>query len=165
MIGDFLKKGARLGAATAKFIAREVRERMDTQRIDEPSDRAAAEAEAASTYAVQSIEPTALLKELDTTDGLVLLDCREMVEWEAGCIEGSIHIPYDDLEKRVGELDPAASTVVYCLHGMQSAEVAEWLQGRHGFNSVRVLDGGIVSWYADLDQQRIRVARAEEREH
>jgi rhodanese-related sulfurtransferase len=166
VIGDFLKKGVRLGAATAKFLAREIKERVDSRAGNEESvahDVEDTPADPSSNVCV--VEAIELNEKLDGAEPPVLLDCRDSVEWEAGYIDGATHIPYDELEGSVGKLDPTRETVVYCLHGMRSTEVAQWLQTVHGFTRVSILDGGIISWYADLDQTRIRVIRAEERDH
>jgi|GEM_PF-427283 adenylyltransferase/sulfurtransferase len=166
MIGNFLKKGARLGAATARFLAREIKERVDSNPgKEEPGQPETEYASVESSGSVGLVEATKLNEILDAAEPPLLLDCREQVEWEAGYIVGSIHIPYGELEDRIGELDPARETVVYCLHGMRSTEVARWLESKYAFTRVSILDGGIISWYADLDQTRIRVVRAEERDH
>ena len=77
-------------------------------------------------------------------DDLVVLDVREDHEWAAGHIEGATHIPLGHLPSRVGELDPAARTLVVCHVGGRSARATAWLN-QHGYDAVN-LDGGMVDW-------------------
>lgn len=75
---------------------------------------------------------------------LVVLDVREIDEWESGHIDGAIHIPLGDLPSRVGELDSAARTLVVCHVGGRSARATAWLQAQ-GHDVVN-LDGGMEAW-------------------
>ena len=79
-----------------------------------------------------------------------LLDVREQDEWEAGHVEGALHIPMGQIAARLAELDPARETVVICRSGGRSLQVATFLAGR-GFGSVYNLAGGILAWSRDLD--------------
>ena len=72
----------------------------------------------------------------------LLLDVREEDEWQHCRIEGALHVPMSQLVQRLGELEPARPTVVYCHHGVRSQRVAEFLL-RHGFADVSNLAGGI----------------------
>ena len=96
------------------------------------------------------------------TGTVLLLDVREPHEVDAGYIDGSLPIPMDELPDRMDELPLGKRTVVYCLHGMRSLEIAAWLKVEHGFEDVGTLDGGIVNWYAVHDQTRIVVNRSED---
>jgi rhodanese-related sulfurtransferase len=77
---------------------------------------------------------------------LVVLDVREDHEWAAGHIEGATHIPLGQLPVRVGELDPAARTLVVCHVGGRSARATAWLHAQ-GHDVVN-LDGGMEAWEA-----------------
>jgi rhodanese-related sulfurtransferase len=74
---------------------------------------------------------------------LVVLDVREDDEWQAGHVEGSVHIPLMQLGERYAEL-PAGQTLVVCLVGSRSAYAAAFLlqQGHDAVN----LEGGLVAW-------------------
>lgn len=78
-------------------------------------------------------------------EGLVVLDVREPVEWAHGHIEGSTHIPMNELPERLAEL-PDSQLLVVCKVGGRSAQVTGWLvqQGRDAVN----LDGGMLDWQA-----------------
>ena len=78
-------------------------------------------------------------------DGLAVLDVREDFEWDAGHVDGSIHIPMMELPGRLGEL-PDGQTLVVCKVGSRSAQVVGWLAGQ-GYDVVN-LAGGLYSWTA-----------------
>jgi rhodanese-related sulfurtransferase len=73
-----------------------------------------------------------------------VLDVREDYEWEAGHIEGALHIPMNDLPERVEELDPDEDVYVICRSGGRSFRVAQWLVG-NGYSAMNV-SGGMGAW-------------------
>lgn len=75
--------------------------------------------------------------------GLVVLDVREPQEWEAGHVEGSVHIPLMQLGERYAEL-PAGQTLVVCRSGHRSAQATAYLV-HQGIDAVN-LGGGLVEW-------------------
>jgi rhodanese-related sulfurtransferase len=77
-------------------------------------------------------------------DDLVVLDVREDHEWAAGHIAGAIHIPLGELGTRVGELDPAARTLVVCHLGGRSARATQWLHAQG--HDVTNVAGGMEAW-------------------
>lgn len=90
--------------------------------------------------------PTVTLDTLpaDLPADVVILDVREDHEWNAGHIEGAVHIPLGDLSDRRGELDAAAKTVVVCHLGGRSARATAYLV-HNGINALN-LDGGMEAW-------------------
>jgi rhodanese-related sulfurtransferase len=81
---------------------------------------------------------------------LVLLDCREAVEWEFCRIEGARFAPMSRFLQFVPDLDPDIPTVVYCHTGVRSVFVASHLQNQ-GFAEVVSMAGGIDAWSQDVD--------------
>lgn len=77
-------------------------------------------------------------------DGAVLLDVRTTSEYGSGHLPGAINVPVQDLEKRIGELDPKKPTVVYCRSGARSARAKRLLDSK-GFESVADL-GAMSRW-------------------
>jgi rhodanese-related sulfurtransferase len=77
-----------------------------------------------------------------------LVDCRERYEWDAGRVEGAIHIPLNDIMGGAGS-DLARDTpiVVICRSGNRSELATMMLQAR-GFEAHN-LEGGIEAWVAD----------------
>lgn len=78
---------------------------------------------------------------------LQIVDVRNPGEVAAGTIEGAITIPVGQLPARLGELDPARPTVVYCAGGYRSSVAASLLR-RNGFTDVSDILGGYGAWEA-----------------
>jgi rhodanese-related sulfurtransferase len=79
-------------------------------------------------------------------EGLVVLDVREDDEWQAGHVEGSLHVPLMELGARYGELPEGHQTLVVCRVGNRSSYAAAFLV-QQGIDAVN-LDGGLVEWEA-----------------
>jgi rhodanese-related sulfurtransferase len=79
-------------------------------------------------------------------EGWMLLDVRNDYEWVQGRIEGSVHIPMDQVVARRDEIGDRV--VCICAVGARSARVAAYLigQGREAVN----LDGGIYAWADEM---------------
>lgn len=107
--------------------------------------------------AIAEVDAPTLAAELAAGDGAapVLLDVREPWEAEIAAIDGSVLIPLGDLGDRAGELDPAASVVVYCHLGVRSEYAARMLLSA-GFADVRNLAGGIDAWSRTVDEGVVR---------
>ena len=76
-----------------------------------------------------------------------IVDVRWPDEWAAGRIEGALHVPADELDDRVDELDRDRPVVTVCRSGSRSASAAEQLRA-DGF-SAESLDGGLLAWVED----------------
>lgn len=81
----------------------------------------------------------------------VLVDVREDVELTLASLEGAVHLPLHQFAARAPrELDPDATIVVLCHHGVRSMAAANWLV-EQDFSDVHNLMGGI-DRYALLDR-------------
>lgn len=80
----------------------------------------------------------------------MLLDCRRPEEIPIARIAGAVHIPMDDLPRRLAELPHDREIIVHCHHGVRSLRVAAWLR-EQGFADVLSLAGGIEAWSRDVD--------------
>jgi rhodanese-related sulfurtransferase len=76
----------------------------------------------------------------------VFLDVREPYEWAAGHLEGSVHIPIGQIQRRFEELDRDRPIIVVCQVGQRSALVANFLSTQ-GFDAHN-LEGGLQEWAA-----------------
>jgi rhodanese-related sulfurtransferase len=78
-------------------------------------------------------------------DEVQLLDVREPFEWEAGRIEGALHIPLQHvLDGRTEGLDNDLPVVIYCRTANRS-EVARLMLQARGFEA-HVMAGGSEAW-------------------
>jgi rhodanese-related sulfurtransferase len=75
---------------------------------------------------------------------LQILDVREDAEWAAGRIDGAVHIPLGELDRRMGEPDRDRSVVTVCRGGGRAREAAELLSSAGV--SAEVMDGGMTQW-------------------
>jgi glyoxylase-like metal-dependent hydrolase (beta-lactamase superfamily II)/rhodanese-related sulfurtransferase len=81
----------------------------------------------------------------DTT--LQVLDVREQAEWDAGHIEGALHMPFAAVADRLDALDRERSVAVICAGGERSTLAASILQA-HGLTDVMNVRGGMGAWCA-----------------
>jgi sulfur-carrier protein adenylyltransferase/sulfurtransferase len=121
---------------------REIRELIDydvfcgaTQGADTPSE----------------VTPAELAERLARGEEIDIIDVREPFEWQIARIDGARLLPLGTLRQAVASLDPSRTTVVYCHHGIRSAQAAEQLRGS-GFARVWNLAGGIDRWSTDVDR-------------
>ena len=74
-------------------------------------------------------------------DGSVtMLDVRTDAEYAQGHIDGTVHIPLDQLRMRMGELDPAKPLYVNCRSGQRSY-IACRLLGQYGYDCHNLAGG------------------------
>jgi sulfur-carrier protein adenylyltransferase/sulfurtransferase len=81
---------------------------------------------------------------------VVFLDVRELPEWKICRIAGAKHIPLNELEGRMNELDAARDLVVYCLTGARSRKALNTLADA-GFGRLWHLKGGLRAWAEAVD--------------
>jgi rhodanese-related sulfurtransferase len=81
-------------------------------------------------------------------DQVQILDVREPYEWDAGHIEGALHIPLAQVMagQEQGHLDPDRPVVVVCKTGNRSELATVMLQAR-GFTAEN-FEGGTEAWVA-----------------
>jgi len=77
-----------------------------------------------------------------------ILDVREPYEWDAGHIDGSVHIPLSQVMagQEQDRLDPERPVVIVCKSGNRSELAALMLQAR-GFEAEN-FEGGTEAWVA-----------------
>jgi rhodanese-related sulfurtransferase len=90
---------------------------------------------------------------------VVLLDVRDPAEWEAGHVEGSIHVPYQQLREEVpNEIRNVDKPLaVACTGGIRSAMAASLLKRAGVKNVEHVADGGV----PNLEDEGIDLVRGD----
>ncbi|MFP5352868.1 MAG: rhodanese-like domain-containing protein [Actinomycetota bacterium] len=73
-----------------------------------------------------------------------IIDVREQSEWNAGHIEGALHIPMGEIPERLDDIPDGRALVAVCRSGGRSEQVARFLSDK-GFE-IENLDGGMEAW-------------------
>jgi rhodanese-related sulfurtransferase len=82
----------------------------------------------------------------DARDSFHVVDVREPFEWDMGHVDGSIHIPVQQIQDRVAELPTDKPLLCVCMVGIRSQYAANAL-AEAGFETEN-LDGGLAAWVA-----------------
>ena len=80
------------------------------------------------------------VEDLKKRERYLILDVRTDEEYERGHIENSIHIPLDDLRKRLNELDKSKKYLIYCRTGLRSYLACRILM-QNGFDVYNITGG------------------------
>ncbi len=80
-------------------------------------------------------------------DSAQVIDVREAYEWEAGRIEGALHIEMERLAARAGKIDTDRPVIFQCRLGARSAMAAQAFRGI-GIDAYSMA-GGIQRWAAE----------------
>ncbi len=94
---------------------------------------------------IKTINAPDLKEKMENGDAIVLVDCREQAEWDAGHIPGAVFIPLSQLPSRIDDLSPGASIVMQCRSGARSMKACHML-AEAGFEDLTNLEGGIMAW-------------------
>ena len=99
-----------------------------------------------ATQRFSSLTPDAAVQLMNSED-VVVLDVREAAETIGGKIARAIQIPVSAVTKRVGELEKYKdkTLLVYCKSGARAGIACKEL-GKHGFEKVYSLNGGLAAW-------------------
>ena len=94
---------------------------------------------------IEPIGPGDLAGLMEGDEPPLVLDVRGASEYEDGHIEGSLHIPYGELARRLDELPRDRALATICKGGKRSGLAASVLQ-REGFVTIHVAYGGVGTW-------------------
>ncbi|GAB4391961.1 MAG: rhodanese-like domain-containing protein [Gammaproteobacteria bacterium] len=96
---------------------------------------------------INEIDADTVKQKCDQQTETVLIDVRELAEWQAGHLPRAIHLSRGLLELKIEGLVPDENTeiIVYCGGGLRSALAAESLQ-RMGYKRVYSMDNGYAGW-------------------
>jgi rhodanese-related sulfurtransferase len=80
----------------------------------------------------------------DRRGEMTVLDVRDLHEWQAGHIDGAVHVPLSALAGRVGSIDRGRPVAVICRSGNRSRAAVRFLTS-NGLDA-RNVSGGMVAW-------------------
>lgn len=106
-----------------------------------------------ATSGPQKMSPQDLARRLMAGEELFLLDVRERPEFELCHLDGAVLIPVGMIPNNRKRIPTDRPVVVYCHHGIRSANVAEYLYAQGGLSNLYNLDGGINAWARDIEPE------------
>jgi hydroxyacylglutathione hydrolase len=86
-------------------------------------------------------------EELAGAEPPMVLDIRNPGEWKVGHIPGSVNVPLNHLQERIGELPRGRRIAVHCAGGYRSSIAASILH-QYGITNVVEMAGGLAAWEA-----------------
>lgn len=91
--------------------------------------------------------PEEVYAQMEAGQEVTLLDIRMPWDHEGQHPTGSISLPINELQLRLGELKPAQHYVLSCYHGFSSQDATAFLLAQ-GFDKVESMEGGFSGWAA-----------------
>ncbi|KAB7731375.1 molybdopterin-synthase adenylyltransferase MoeB [Rudanella paleaurantiibacter] len=101
----------------------------------------------------QKIAPQELANRLAAGEDIFLLDVRERPEFDICHLEGAVLIPVGIIPNNGKRIPTDKPVVVYCHHGIRSANVANYLHTQFGLTNLYNLDGGIHAWAREVEPE------------
>lgn len=102
----------------------------------------------------EDITPAQLSERLNAGETPLLVDVREIDEWNSGHLRGAQLISLRELPQKLDTLPRDREIVLYCRSGGRSA-LAKQLLKSAGFKSVRNMLGGMIRWATEGDPSRV----------
>jgi rhodanese-related sulfurtransferase len=95
----------------------------------------------------KGLTPAEVKAKIDRGDDFVLLDVRNLDEWQAQRIEVSQvkHLPQDRLREELEALPKDKEIVTLCLRGVRAYQAQRTLEGA-GFRDVKFMEGSLTAW-------------------
>ncbi|OIN57764.1 molybdopterin-synthase adenylyltransferase MoeB [Arsenicibacter rosenii] len=108
--------------------------------------------------AVKTNEPSKisvqeLANRLMNNEEVFLLDVRERPEYELCHIDGAVLIPVSMIPNNLKRIPADRPVVVYCHHGIRSANVIDYLFAQTGRTNLYNLTGGIHAWATEIEPE------------
>ena len=96
------------------------------------------------------IAPEEVHASIQRGDAVCLVDVRQPWEYESHRIAGAMLLPLGELPARASELDPAATIVCICEHGVRSRHAANFLAAQ-GYSHVSTMTGGMANYSGPVE--------------
>lgn len=106
----------------------------------------------------QKISALELADRLAAGEDIFLLDVREREEYDLCRLDGAVLIPVGMIPTAAGQgnrsrIPTDKPVVVYCHHGIRSANVANYLYAQAGYTNLFNLEGGIHAWAQQVEPE------------
>jgi hydroxyacylglutathione hydrolase len=98
-------------------------------------------------WPTERISAPMVAEELASADPPLLLDVRNPGEWATRHIDGSVNVPLNHLQERIGEIPRDRRIAVHCAGGYRSSIAASILH-QYGITHLIEMAGGLAAWDA-----------------
>ncbi len=97
-------------------------------------------------YSIPLMKAQQLSFEMERDTSMILLDAREMEEYQVSHIKGAHYIGYKTIDmSALKEVDKTQKIVIYCSVGYRSERIGEQLK-EQGYHNIYNLYGGMFDW-------------------
>jgi|TARA_B110000914_G_C15434082_1_gene432867 rhodanese-related sulfurtransferase len=100
---------------------------------------------------MKNISPVDLKEMIDNKDDFQLIDIRDDYEIDI-CSIGGDKINMYSIPDNIDKINKENKVIIYCRTGVRSANVVSMLENNFLFKNIYNLEGGIMKWREDLDQ-------------
>ncbi len=107
----------------------------------------AALAEDPESTKVPSISAAELQARRESGGAPVVIDVRTPEEYASSHIPGAVNVPFDQVARRIAEVDAPHGVALYCMVGPRARKGESALLGA-GYKTVFHLEGGLAAWQA-----------------
>ncbi len=97
--------------------------------------------------ATERVSAQTVAEELAGGDPPLMLDIRNPREWAARHIDGSVNIPLNHLQERIGEIPRHRRIALHCAGGYRSS-IAAGILHQYGLTHLIEMAGGLAAWEA-----------------
>jgi hydroxyacylglutathione hydrolase len=98
-------------------------------------------------WPTERITAAMVAEELASADPPLLLDVRNLREWAARHIDGSVNVPLNHLQERIAEIPRDRRIAVHCAGGSRSS-IAVSILHQYGITHLIEMAGGLAAWDA-----------------
>ncbi|TDM07105.1 rhodanese-like domain-containing protein [Macrococcus lamae] len=98
---------------------------------------------------IKSITTDALQDTLMAATDDIVLDVREIDEYNNGHINDAVNLPLSTLDQQADTLDKEKAYYVICKRGGRSTKAAEYLHAQ-GYDVTNV-EGGMDDWHSEIE--------------
>jgi rhodanese-related sulfurtransferase len=98
-------------------------------------------------WPTERINAPMVAQELESADPPLLVDIRNPREWATKHINGSVNVPLNHLQERIGEIPRDRRIAVHCAGGYRSS-IAAGILHQYGITNLVEMAGGLAAWDA-----------------
>jgi NADPH-dependent 2,4-dienoyl-CoA reductase/sulfur reductase-like enzyme/rhodanese-related sulfurtransferase len=99
----------------------------------------------------KSISPLETKEKLDRKDDFILLDVRTKQEHDSGHIGGCLHMPLNEIQSKINQLDKTKEIVTYCGVGLRASNAHRILRNA-GFGNTKFMEGSMAAWPYNIEK-------------